>query len=405
MNQATKKPTIALIGGGAANLAAAYHLGQQFNIHLYEQGKTVGRKFLVAGNGGFNLTNGAKLPELLNVYSADAPLQTALTDFDTTATRKWLESMGISTFVGSSNRVFPTKGIKPATVLSKLKKKLVDDGVIIHTKAKFVGFSPTHQPLIETTEGINEITADHTIFALGGGSWKKTGSNDEWMPHFNQLNIETLPFEPSNCGVQVNWEAGFAEKFAGTPLKNCQFKVGDFVQNGEAVITEYGLEGNAVYPISSKVRAHLKKGEHVDLLIDFKPNNTAESLVAKVHPATQTKQYKYLLNLTALQQQLVKRTMAKKDYLNPAAFAQQLKKVKIAVVALRPVDEAISTVGGISMDEIQTDFSLKKAPHLSVIGEMLNWDAPTGGFLLQGCFASGVKAATALKEKYNHPTI
>lgn len=394
------KKIIALFGGGPACIIAALELSAEYEVHLYEKGKSIGRKFLVAGNGGFNITNAVIGENLYNVYSKSDALRKALVDFDSKAVRKWLDDLGINTYVGSSNRVFPVDGIKPAEVLKVLKNKLEEQKVNIHTNCTFIGFTKDNLPIVEDKEGKEEIIAAyHYVFGLGGGSWKITGANSEWLSLFEAIGVEISPFQASNCGVNVAWEKSFRDRFEGSPLKNISLHIGEFQKKGEAVITKYGLEGNALYPLVPIIRNHLKKNGKAQLFVDLKPNNSIEELKRKSKKNMLPKNYAYAFNLNKMEFNLVKNTLSKSEFFDPFKFAEQLKKVPVSINDLRPVEEAISTVGGIDMGAVDSNFTLKKDANISVVGEMLNWDAPTGGFLLQACFAIGKKAATAINEK------
>lgn len=380
---------IALFGGGPACLIAALQLSKQFEVHIYEKGKTVGRKFLVAGNGGFNLTNGATGNELYTAFTNHPLIQNAIRDFDSVATRKWLANLGVETFIGSSGRVFPVKGIKPAEVLKKMIGQLKNQGVVFHFNHEFIGFNAEQLPLVQHKGNTFAVQVDRSIFGLGGGSWKKTGANSQWLNYFNQIGVKTSPFQSSNCGVNVNWAVDFTEKFAGAPLKNVAVKVNDKSRKGEVLITEYGLEGNALYPLISAVREKLSGQESCTIFIDLKPNNSLENLERKVSVGLKPKNYAYVFNLDKGALILVKNTLSKEDYLQPKMVARRLKSVPVLIQSLRPIDEAISTVGGIALSEVNANFSLRVNPNYYVVGEMLDWDAPTGGFLLQGCFSTG----------------
>jgi uncharacterized flavoprotein (TIGR03862 family) len=396
------RKTIAIIGGGAAGLMAADILSQHCEVHIYEKGKALGRKFLVAGNGGFNLTNSADGEELCNKYTPKEFLQPALEAFNSDATRNWLTGLGIPTFVGSSGRVFPEKGIKPITVLQKIKDLLLQQGVQFHFQHEFLRFDAEHKPVVKFQSTEITIEADHYIFALGGASWPVTGSDGNWLEAFTFLDVKTLPFQSSNCGVNVNWPTEFKEIFAGQPLKNLQVSVGNFSIKGEVLITEYGLEGNAIYPVVPKVREALNSGTEAILMLDFKPQNTVGQLLEKVQGKNLLpKNYEHFFKLSKAQLALIKLFTSKETYLDLEKLVQQIKKLEVPVSSLRPIEEAISTVGGIALEEVNPDFSLKRFPKISVIGEMLDWDAPTGGFLLQGCFSTAYFAAQAILRKLN----
>jgi uncharacterized flavoprotein (TIGR03862 family) len=394
MNEPRK---IAIIGGGAAGLLAADLLSATCQVDLYEKGRTVGRKFLVAGNGGFNLTNAAAGPELLGQYLPAGFLDAALTAFDTAATRAWLLDLGIPTFVGSSGRVFPEKGIKPAQVLQKIKNRLRHRGVHFHYLHEFTGFNEQQQPIVRHGKTHLVLQADRYLFALGGASWPVTGANSRWPDAFARLGIQTVPFQSSNCGLNVAWPAELAAAYAGTPLKNILVTAGGRRQKGEALITDYGLEGNAIYPLVPALRSTLASGTPASIGIDFKSQNSHQQLLDKIRGKNmRTKNYPHAFNLTKAQLALIKAYTTKEQYQDPALFVGQLKDLQVPIASLRPVEEAISTVGGIAVGELNPDFSLKACPHLVVMGEMIDWDAPTGGFLLQGCFSTAHYATRAI---------
>ncbi|MGV3503282.1 MAG: TIGR03862 family flavoprotein [Adhaeribacter sp.] len=393
-----KKPEkIAIIGGGAAGLLAADLLSSRFGVDLYEKERTVGRKLLVAGKGGFNLSNAATGAALTSRYEPAGLLDAALEAFDTQATRDWLQNLGIPTFVGSSGRVFPEAGIKPAQVLQRIKERLLRQGVRIHCQHEFTGFTNQARPRVRHGGREWELPADRYLFALGGASWPVTGANTRWPAAFAKLGIQTLPFQSSNCGVNIRWPEELRAAFAGSPLKNLQARAGHLSLKGEALITDYGLEGNVIYPLVPAIRQTLAGGGEALLHLDFKPQNSLEQLIGKTKAKNlRPKHYEQVFHLSKAQLALLKGFTTKPEYLNPEAFAVRMKDLVLPVLSLRPVPEAISTVGGIASQELHPDFSLKAFPHLVVMGEMIDWDAPTGGFLLQGCFATAAAAARAL---------
>jgi uncharacterized flavoprotein (TIGR03862 family) len=382
---------IIIIGGGPAGLMAADALSPYHEVHIYDKEKSVGQKFLVAGKGGFNITNSLQGEELVMKYSPQYFLKDALLDFDSVAVREWLLQMGIPTFVGSSGRVFPEKGLTPADILKKLKEKLVQQGVEIHLKHSFTGFGVNESLTFKNGRNKVDVRADYFIFALGGASWPVTGSTGEWRKIFNAADIRTLPFQSSNCGIHVNWPDSIKTIHAGKPLKNIAVSVNGIEQKGEVLITEYGLEGNAIYPIVPEIRKSLTTNETSQIVLDLKPFNTSEQLIRKIQGKTsaKTKNYAEIFNLDSVQLAIIKAFTSKETFLSPALFAASLKNIMITVQSLRPVEEAISTIGGVDLNELNTDFSFKKLPNCFAIGEMLDWDAPTGGFLLQGSFAMG----------------
>lgn len=386
---------VAIIGGGPAGLMAADTLASACDVHLYEHGRALGRKFLVAGQGGFNLTNSAEGGDLLARYRPAGFLDEALLAFGPAELRAWLAERGIPTFTGTSGRVFPERGIKPITVLERIRTRLVEQGVRIHLEHVFDGFDEAGRLIIEHRAGRSAIEADHVVFALGGASWPVTGSTGIWPPLFAPLGIRARPFRPSNCGIAIPWPAVMAQAHAGKPLKNLRVTAGDMTALGEATITAHGLEGNAIYPVVPAVREALSVGKEAVVRLDLKPTSPPATLLHKLSGAS-PKAFAKALHLDRAQLALLKAFTPKERFLDAAAFVADVKDLRLPVSALRPVGEAISVVGGIALDDLAADFSFKRHPRLFAVGEMVDWDAPTGGFLLQGCFAMGRHAAHAI---------
>lgn len=386
---------VAIIGGGPAGLIAAYELAAHAEVHLYEAGRTVGRKFLVAGEGGLNITNSV-LGDALTAHYTPAELWTPLLSaFGPEELRQWLAELGVPTFVGSSGRVFPQRGIKPAEVLKAITAALVAKGVRIHTEHRFLGFDEMIRPIIQHAEERIILDAARVLFALGGASWPKTGSTGDWVAHFEAIGVRTLPFQASNCGVEADMPQAL-QVHAGKPLKNIAVHCGEHSVRGEATITEHGLEGNAIYPIIPAVRAVLDGERNAEIIIDLKPDLSEEQIEQKLRDVA-WKERMARLRLDRPAVALLKAFTPMMRYLDGSTLAYDVKHVRVPVRCLRPIAEAISTVGGIALDEVSTDLSLKKHPHIFVAGEMLDWDAPTGGFLLQGAFSSGRWAAEGMR--------
>jgi len=394
------KKQIIIIGGGPAGLMAAEILSAAHNVHLYDKEKNVGQKFLLAGKGGFNLTNNAYGEELTGKYSPAGFMNKALSGLDPSALRQWLLSIGIPTFVGSSGRVFPEKGIRPIDVLNKIRTRLTEQGVLIYPEHELVGFDNNRHVTLKNNDREIIFEADYILFALGGASWPGTGSDGSWRPVFESMGIATNPFQSSNCGINIKWPEAVRQYHAGKPVKNIRLSVGDDEALGEVVITGYGIEGNAVYPLVPAIRDLLNKNMPVNIYIDFKPSNSGELLLHKTgEKNVSAKEYGRLFNLSSVQMALIKAYTTRDIFLSPAGFISSIKKLAIPVDSLRPVAEAISTIGGIDLEEVNDDFSLKKYPWIFTIGEMLDWDAPTGGYLLQGCFSMGHYAAASILAK------
>ncbi len=395
------KKEIAIIGSGPAALIAASKLAPFHNVTIYEKNTSIGNKFLVAGKGGFNLTNSLEGIELANKYSPKDFMLNAILSFDSIKLRNWLNEIGIPTFVGTSGRVFPEKGIKPAEVLNKIKKNLLENNVLINCSSQFVGFNNLNGIEIDFKGEIKSVFADIYIFALGGASWSVTGSDGKWTKYFEQIGIKIIPFEPSNCGINIDWNEKIELHF-GKPLKNIAVSVNGNTLKGEAVITNYGLEGNVIYPLIPKLREQLKADKNVEIFIDFKPNNSKEELLKKLNLHKSASNYGEILNLNRTQMAIINLHLTKEEYLLPSKFVDKIKNLGIKVNSLRNIEESISTVGGIDTEELNPDFSLKKFKNIYTIGEMVNWDAPTGGFLLQGSFSMGnYVAKNVLGKKIN----
>ncbi len=380
---------VIIIGGGPSALIAADFLAEKCEVEIYEKEKNVGQKFLVAGKGGFNLSNSLTGKTLANKYFPPNFLTEAILNFDSNSTREWLFDKGIETFVGTSGRVFSKKKHRPIQVLDEIEKSLTNKNVKIFANHKFIGFDSEYRPIISNKLKEYSLQADYYIFALGGASWSITGSDGKWLKYFEQIGIKIKKFQSSNCGVNIDWKSNILEYHIGKPLKNIEIKIGQNKFKGEAAITKYGLEGNAVYQIIPQIR-EFQELKETNIFIDLKPNNTEPELKSKLkNQPINSASYKKLLNLNSTDLALIKSVMSKDNFLSPNKFVRQIKNLALKVESLRPIDEAISTVGGIDVGELHKNFSLKKYPNIFTIGEMVDWDAPTGGYLLQGCFSMG----------------
>ena len=392
------KKTISIIGGGPSTLLLASFLDtDKFDVTIYEKNKTAGRKFLVAGKGGFNLTHSEPINEFIKKYTPNHFLKEALLNFTNDDFRDWLKMIGIPTFIGSSKRVYPEEGIKPITVLSTILNHLKEKGIIFKYEHTFSGWDNDSNLIINN----KTIQSDYVIFSLGGGSWKITGSDGDWLNTFKEKGIKTTPFEASNCAFKVDWNLSFINQNEGNPLKNIAISCSEKTQKGEAVITKFGLEGNAIYALSPQIRAQLKSEEKAFIYIDFKPMLTLESIIFKVQTSTfkNTKQIlKKELKLSNSQIDLLKITLSKEDYLDAEILSKKIKNFPLEITGLSILNEAISTVGGIELDAVNPHFQLHKTPNQYCIGEMLNWDAPTGGYLIQGCASMGVYVAQKINK-------
>lgn len=393
----TKK--IAIIGGGASALYLSTLLdSSKYDICIYEKNKTLGRKFLVAGSGGFNLTHSESIDKITKRYNPEGFIDSQLRQYDNENLIKWLEAIGIPTFVGSSKRVFPIKGIKPIEVLQKILNRLTTNQVKWEGEQTWTGWSKNGRPLINDEK---EVGADIVIFCLGGASWKVTGSDGKWLPYFYKKKIEITPFQASNCAYEVAWPESFKEKYQGQPLKNISLRIDKKICKGELVVTAQGLEGNALYALSPELRRKTGRSRKAKVYIDLKPTLSIEVVKDKLEKSGKntTETLKRDLKLSPVMVALVKLLISKEDFVIKPKLAKLIKNLPLELNRAGPIDEAISTVGGIDLSEIDNNLQLKKLPNHYCIGEMLDWDAPTGGYLLQACYSMAAALANHLNKQ------
>lgn len=394
------KKTIAIIGGGASALSLASFLdGDLFDVTLYERNKAMGRKFLVAGKGGFNLTHSESIDGLISKYNPRGFLDGALLGFNNDQFRTWLDSIGIPTYVGSSRRVFPEKGIKPIEVLAKIKEVIRARGHNVIFNSEWTGWSDKN--MLTLSDG-GEIEADIVVFCLGGGSWKVTGSDGTWSEAFRLKGIQANPFVAANCAYGVNWDLDFISKAAGKPLKNISVSCLDKREVGEAMITEFGLEGSAVYALTDQIQKQLTDNGTSRIEMDLKPMLTLDEVIKRLSSSKRkiTDALIKDLKLEKIKVQLLKSVLSKDEYLDTDSLAKNIKALPVNLEYATDIDQAISTTGGIDLSEVDANFQLNKMPDNYTIGEMLDWNAPTGGYLLQACFSMGHHLATHLNKKY-----
>lgn len=385
------KKKLVIVGGGSSALLLACELNSQiFDVHIFDSNAALGRKFLVAGDGGLNLTHAESPIEFLKKYSPSSFIQKAFNDFNNEDLRRWLkEKLEIDTYVGSSGKIFPIKGIKPIKVLNQFLNFIKTNGVTVHHKHTLKSINNTGL-VFETPKGDLNVKSEIVVFCLGGASWPITGSNGLWAKLFIEKNIQINQFEPSNCRFKIEWNDTLKKNVVGLALKNCEYKVNDKSSLGETVITEFGIEGNGVYPLSDEIRRSIREHQRAVLSLDFKPQLTVEQIKSKLglsNDSNRTKLLKTNLKLNVAQIQLIKQQCNKTEYLNNDFLANKLKNLNVIITECGPISDAISTTGGIALFEISENFELKKWPNHYAIGEMLDYDAPTGGYLLQSCFS------------------
>jgi uncharacterized flavoprotein (TIGR03862 family) len=425
---------VAVIGGGPAGLMAAEVMGRAgLRVHLFDAMPSVGRKFLLAGKGGMNLTHGEALEPFLGRYGDQAPyLRPMLERFGPNAVRAWAAGLGIETFVGSSNRVFPTD-MKAAPLLrawlNRLRHPEVGEPVSFHMRHRWLGWhaaSATYRDLVAlsfaTVQGVQTVSARATVLALGGASWARLGSDGAWVALLQAAGVDVAPLHPSNCGFDVagspvhgvssGWSPFFASRFAGQPLKSVVLAFGDsqgrlFQRQGEFVITATGVEGSLVYAASALLREQIRQHGSASFSLDLLPDRSADFVAAQVaHPRgsrSLSAHLKSRLGLDGVKMGLLNEQLDRQTLHDPQRLAMAIKALPITVNAARPIDEAISSAGGVRLNALDQGLMLRTHPGLFCSGEMLDWEAPTGGYLLTACLASGLAAGEGVVQWLQTP--
>ncbi len=405
------KPSIAIIGAGPAGLMAAEHIAASgYSVEVFDAMPSVARKFLLAGVGGMNITHSEPYDDFITRYrEAAAPLRPILDDFRPEHLRQWIHELGIDTFTGTSGRVFPTD-MKAAPLLRRWLHRLRQQGVVFHPRHRWNGWQRNGQTLhwhFSTPDGDLNRAFDAVVLALGGASWAKLGSDGRWVPVLQQAGIDVSPLQPSNCGFTLPWSDYVRERFAGTPLKQVHLSVrtpcGSVEgKTGECILSDYGLEGSLVYALSAPLRRlWQQQPDQAYLTLDWLPNNTVEQVTTKLQQPRKgmslANVLKKKLHLPPLAGALLKECCPQLDTNDARALAAALKAMQLpAVTGTRPIDEAISCAGGVPFSELNSDLMLTALPGVFVAGEMLDWEAPTGGYLLTACFATGRHAGHGL---------
>ncbi|AYD03227.1 TIGR03862 family flavoprotein [Neorhizobium sp. NCHU2750] len=402
--------TIAIIGGGPAGLMAAEVLSAASQSHdiavtVYDAMPTFARKFLLAGKSGLNITHAEEFARFAERYGASSPrLRPALDAFMPDDIRGWAARLGTETFTGTSGRVFPT-AMKASPLLRAWLKRLEAQGVILKTRHRWTGFAD-NQPgsgfLLATPEGEIAIRPDAALLALGGASWPRLGSDASWVPWLRQAGMEISDLRPANCGFDVAWSAVFTERFGGAPLKSVVTTSDAGAFQGEFVISKHGIEGSLVYAHSAALRDRLAMTGNAVLTIDLMPGRTAERLARDLSrqdaKASFSNRLRKGAGLDAVKAALVRELLPDANRMAPEPLAVLIKALPIPVLRTRPIAEAISSAGGISWDELDDGYMLKRLPGLFAAGEMIDWEAPTGGYLLTACLATGRAAARGMLE-------
>jgi uncharacterized flavoprotein (TIGR03862 family) len=389
-----------VVGAGPAGLMAAEVLAKAGRrVVVFEQAPSPARKFLLAGRGGLNLTHSEPIDRFLARYGVAAGrLAVAIGAFPPEALRQWCEALGEPTFVGSSGRVFP-KGFKSSPLLRGWLRRLAALGVRLRTRHRFIGFQ-TQGLVFDGPGGRYVEPASVVVLACGGGSWPNLGSDGAWVASLRAANIEVSPLRAANCGFGVHWSTIFRDRFAGAPLKSIALSFGGTRVRGEAVITSSGLEGGAVYALAAPLREAIQASGQALLEIDLKPDMDPTSLQRKLDRPRGAQSIATYLRKTIGLAPVAIGLLRETGLPNPdlTAIAWAIKHITLPLVGVAPIERAISSAGGIAWTELDENYMLKRLPGVFAAGEMLDWEAPTGGYLLQACFATGSAAAVgALK--------
>ncbi|MBT8765332.1 TIGR03862 family flavoprotein [Metapseudomonas boanensis] len=398
-------PKVAIIGGGPAGLMAAEVLALGgARVELFDAMPSVGRKFLLAGVGGMNITHSEPKTAFLARYGERRDEISALLEgFGAEELREWIHDLGIQTFVGTSGRVFPTD-MKAAPLLRAWLKRLREQGVVIHTRQRWLGWDDQGALRIATAEGETRVAADACLLALGGGSWTRLGSDGAWVSVLEARGVPVAPLQPSNCGFEVEaWSPLLKEKFAGAPIKSTAIRLGDQPPRlGEFVLTATGVEGSLIYALSAAIRDRINAQGSATIHLDLLPSQPLEKVAkALAKPRGSRSMAKHLhsqLGIDGARAGLLRELSSKDDFADPARLAAVIKALPLTLVKARPLDEAISSAGGVPFDMLDANLMLKQLPGVFCAGEMLDWEAPTGGYLLTACFASGRAAGLGVLE-------
>ncbi len=391
--------TVAVIGGGPAGLMAAEAISRNgVRVDVYDAMPSVGRKFLLAGKGGLNLTHAEPQDAFRSRYGMRRPqLEPLLDAFGPDALRDWARGLGIETFVGSSGRVFPVEE-KAAPLLRAWLHRLREAGVRLHARHRWLGWDATGALRFETPQGEQAVPADAVVLALGGGSWPKLGSDGAWVQWLAQRGVEVAALRPANCGFDIGWSEHFRARFAGHPVKSvvasCAGAAGAVERRqGEFVVTETGVEGSLIYALSARLRDEIAARGAAVLHLDLAPGRELPRLVDELsRPRGSRSLSSHLQSRTGLKgvkAGLLREVLAAEDFADPARLAAAIKALPLRLVAPRPLEEAISSAGGVAFEALDERLMIRILPGVFCAGEMLDWEAPTGGYLLTACFASG----------------
>jgi len=379
-------------------MAAEILMQGGMQVDVYDAMPSVGRKFLMAGKGGMNITHAEPAEQFLSRYGARRPqIQPLLEAFGPDALRQWIHTLGIDTFVGSSGRIFPAD-MKAAPLLRAWLHRLRAGGVRFHVRHRWIGWNEQGALRFATPTGEQCIAPDAVVLALGGGSWARLGSDGAWVPLLAQRGVALEALRPANCGFDVGWSAHFSSRFAGHPIKPVMLSFTDragvtYRKRGEFIVTASGVEGSLIYALSAVLRDEIAARGSALIHLDLLPDKDMQFVIDEVaRPRGSRSQASHLqsrLGLKGAKAGLLRELVPAQDYAQPARLGAAIKALPVRLTTPRPLDEAISTAGGVSFDALDAQLMLRALPGVFCAGEMLDWEAPTGGYLLSACFASG----------------
>ncbi|MBL8709243.1 MAG: TIGR03862 family flavoprotein [Rhodospirillaceae bacterium] len=394
-------PSAIVIGGGPAGLMAAEEMVKGgLSVDLYEAMPSVGRKFLMAGKGGLNITHAEPLAAFIARYGAAAPqIARWLDAFGPDTLRAWIHDLGIETFIGTSGRVFPAE-MKAAPLLRTWLTRLRRAGLRIHVRHRWLGWDGVGALRFATSDGEITARADVTVLALGGGSWPQLGSDGAWQDILRARDVAVAPLLPANCGFDIAWSDHLRTRFAGAPLKNIAASFAGQRRMGECIVTESGIEGGIVYALSASLRDAILREGVAELTLDLLPDRSVEQIAAALThprgPRSLASHLKSRLRLEGVKMALLREVLPPATIAEPALLARAIKALPLRLTAARPLAEAISSAGGVRFEALDDHLMLRALPGVFCAGEMLDWEAPTGGYLLTACFTSGKVAGAGV---------
>lgn len=399
-NQLMSK-SVAIVGGGPAGLMAAEVISARgVKVNVYDSMSSLGRKFLMAGKSGLNITHSEPLEQFASRYGKRrAQIEPMLRVFGPDDLRDWVHGLGIETFVGTSARVFPV-GMKASPLLRAWLKRLDASGVTVHLRHKWTGFLPDKSLHFESPNGDVIVKADAALLALGGGSWARLGSDGAWTSWLTDAGAEVEPLRPSNSGFDVAWSEHFRQRFEGQPIKSVVLSFGSFRQQGEFIVTKEGVEGGLIYSASALLRDEIDAKGSAVMMLDLAPDRTHEWLVERLsRPRGSRSMASHLektVNIKGVKAGLLREFVSKEDFSHIHSLAHFIKNLPVPLVATRPLDEAISSAGGVTFESLDEHLMLRSLPGVFCAGEMLDWEAPTGGYLITACMSSGYMAGQGI---------